>query len=120
MAPEEYKEHNKAKDRARKHKGGGGGAKKGGAVKGSTPLLESRDECTGKELLRLCKLFTQGAARAHHTASYPLFLADQRIFHRRLMQCGYMRGTALQEGASARRGCYWAALEASYSPIGGR
>ena len=58
MAPEEYKEHNKAKDRARKHKGGGGGAKKGGAVKGATPLLESRDECTGKELLRLCKLFT--------------------------------------------------------------
>ena len=58
MTPEEYKEHIKAKDRARKHKGGGGGAKKGGAVKGATPLLESRDECTGKELLRLCKLFT--------------------------------------------------------------
>ena len=31
-----------------------------------------------------------------------------------------IRGTALQEEASARRGCYWAALEASYSPIGGR
>jgi len=44
MAPEAYKEHIKAKDRARNHKGGGGGAKKGGAVKGATPLLESRDE----------------------------------------------------------------------------
>jgi hypothetical protein len=44
MTPEEYKEHNKAKDRACKHKGGGGGAKKWGAGKGTTPLLESRDE----------------------------------------------------------------------------
>jgi hypothetical protein len=58
MTPGGYKEHVKAKDRARKHKGGGGGAKKWGAGKGTTPLLESRDECTGKELLRLCKLFT--------------------------------------------------------------
>ena len=53
MTPEEYKEHAKPKDRARKStrgKGAGRGAKKGGAVKGMAPLSKSRGEGTGDQL----------------------------------------------------------------------
>jgi hypothetical protein len=63
MTPEDYKRYIQAKDRARKHKqrngkGTGGGAKEGGAGKGLAPFSKSRDEYTGEELSRLCKLFT--------------------------------------------------------------
>jgi hypothetical protein len=60
MTPEEYKEHVKAKDMARKStkgKGAGRGAKKGGAVKGMAPLSKSRDGGTGDQLVRLWTLF---------------------------------------------------------------
>jgi hypothetical protein len=60
MAPEEYKEHVKTKDRARKSargKGAGRGAKKEGAVKGMAPLSKNRGGGTGDQLVRLWTLF---------------------------------------------------------------
>jgi hypothetical protein len=40
--------------------------------------------------------------------------------YRLSMRCGCIRDATLRKEASARRGSYWAALEANYSPIGGR
>jgi hypothetical protein len=56
----------------------------------------SRRQCTRQQPQRARTRLV--AARAHDTPPPLLFLAGQRIFHRRLMRCGYNRDTALRVG----------------------
>jgi hypothetical protein len=72
----------------------------------------------------LASLSTAGPAPATtkvHSALTPPLLPRRLTDIRRLvMRCGYNRDTTPREEGSARRGSYWAALGANYSPIGGR
>ena len=57
---------------------------------------------------------------APHDTHPPLLPRRLTDIRRRLMRCGYNRDTTPREEGSARRGSYWAALGANYSPFGGR